>query len=171
MKIIKKIIVVAILLIGCYIQAQIVITNEANPKPTNNSVLLEFGNNEAKGIVLPTVDEAPNAVSGTFVVNSTEKAVQFFDGNDWVNLTEEGEVVANNYINAGENLGQGVVLGAETTTKPGVLVLESTTQALVLPKVSKPQENMASSIAATIDYDGESDTLAIYDGKNWSYWK
>ena len=159
-------------MIAGFTQAQVIITDQANPTPTNSSVLLEFGNTEAKGIILPSVDEAPSAVGGTFVVNTTDKAVQFYDGTDWIDLTKAGEAVANPYVNAGTaDVGQGTIIGADTTTKPGVLVLESTTQAMVLPKVASPQDNMPSPVAGTIVYDTDSDMLAVYDGKEWSYWK
>lgn len=138
---------------------------------TNESVLLEFGN-EAKGIILPSVESAPGAEGGTFIVNTTDSVVQYNDGQDWINLTNAGELIENTYVNDGTvDDGEGVIIGAETTTKSGVLVLESTTKALVLPNVADPHLNIPSPVAGTIVYDTTSSMLAIYDGTNWSYWK
>ncbi len=61
--------------------------------------------------------------------------------------------------------------GAETSSKKGVLILESTTQAMVLPQVFEPHLNINGAIAGTIVYDTSCDMLAVYDGVNWSYWK
>lgn len=174
----KKIIITTVLAtIGCLSYGQVVITEEANPVPTNSSVLLEFGS-EPKGIILPSVALAPSAVGGTFIVNTTVGAVQYYDGTQWVNLTNTNEesdpdsFIPHGWSNEGvEDVGEGVVIGSESTTKPGVLVLESTTQALVLPKVANPDTSIQSPIAGTLVYDTASDTLAVYDGSSWSFWK
>jgi len=166
----KKIIITTVLsVIGYLSHAQVIITDEANPAPTNSSVLLEFGTAN-KGIILPSVEEAPGAVGGTFIVNTTDGAVQYNDGTGWVNLTDAGDLVENPYTNDGTDTGEGAVIGAETTTKPGALVLESTTQALVLPHVADPELNVLSPVAGTMVYDTTSDALAVYDGQFWSYW-
>ncbi len=168
----KKIVLIfALVVTGITAKAQVIITNQANPTPTNSSVLLEFGNNEAKGIILPTVEDAPGAVGGTFVVNSITKSVQVFENGAWRSLTDDGQAVAHSFNNTGTtDTGDGVIIGADTTDKPGVLVLESTTQALVLPKVANPHTAILSPIAGTIVYDTVSDSLAVYDGANWTYW-
>lgn len=150
--------------------AQVVISEDPNAVPTNSSVLLEFGN-LPKGIILPSVSAATGAVGGTFIVNTTDKAVQYFDGTDWINLTYPNSLVSNSFVgNSTTDTGNGVIIGATSSLKPGVLVLESTTKALVLPKVADPHLNMPSPIAGTMVYDTTSDSLAVYDGKEWSYW-
>lgn len=173
----KIIITIVLAAMGCLSYGQVIITEEANPVPTNSSVLLEFGS-EPKGIILPSVTSAPGAVGGTFIANTTVGAVQYYDGAQWVNLTDTYEesdpdsFVPHGWSNEGtEDLGEGVVIGAESITKPGILVLESTTQALVLPKVANPHTSIQTPIAGTIVYDTASDTLAVYDGSNWSFWK
>lgn len=167
----KKIVITAVLATVSYLsQAQVIITEEPNPTPSNSSVLLEFGT-APKGIILPSVDSAPGAVGGTFIANTTDKAVQYYNGTTWIDLTDREKMVGHSYVNSGTDIGEGVTIGAETTTKPGVLVLESTTQALVLPKVANPDTSILNPIAGTIAYDTVSDTLAVYDGAEWSYWK
>lgn len=149
------------------VKAQVAIGKE---DVTNTSVLLEFGD-EAKGIILPAVDEAADAVDGTFVLDNTLQSVRVMEGGSWTDLTAPGEATANLFMNAGNDVGEGVVIGAESSSKPGVLVLESTTMALVLPKVAEPHLNVLSPVAGTIVYDTESSMMAVYDGQNWSFWK
>lgn len=147
---------------------------------TNNSVLLEFGNSSPKGIIVPQVTSWTNAVAGTFVFDANDRIVKVREARNggangnWTNLTQNStQGVLNTFVNSGTENSQtnGVVIGAETSSKPGVLVLESTTKALVLPKVNNPQTTMRGSVAGTIVYDTASGTLAVYDGVNWSYWK
>jgi hypothetical protein len=78
----------------------------------------------------------------------------------------------NPYVITGESVNkQGIIIGAETSSKPGVLILESETRTLVLPKVADPNTAVIGPVAGNIVYDTTSDTLAVYDGTNWSYWK
>lgn len=146
---------------------------------TNNSVLLEFSN-EAKGIIVPQVNSSNGAVGGTFVFDSAEKIVkvkeeknQGVNGN-WTGLTTNGiPGVTHTFSNAGADIigNNGVVIGNQSSTKTGALVLESSTKALVLPRVSNPHNSLIGAIAGTIVFDTVSNTLAVYDGVNWSYWK
>lgn len=146
---------------------------------TNSSVLLEFGT-ENKGIILPSVNTAPGAAGGTFIFNTTKKAVEVWEGKnngnlgDWTLLTDENQGVNHSFSNTGADVipnPAGVIIGADNTAKPGVLVLESTTKALVLPQVANPHQNIKGAIAGTMVYDTTADMLAVYDGANWSYWK
>lgn len=152
---------------------------------TNNSVLLEFGDEATnlRGIILPSVTTAPtDAVNGTFIFNITTKEVEVREGrtstNDrWTSLSakldasQEGGKL-NPYVSTGESVNkQGIIIGAETSSKPGVLILESETRTLVLPKVADPNKAVIGPVAGNIVYDTTSDTLAVYDGTNWSYWK
>ena len=139
---------------------------------SNNSVLLEFGS-ENKGIVLPSsVSNPANAVPGTFVVNRTSQQVNFLDGMTWKNLISGGSFVPNAFLNVGSDVANGTVLGANSTTKPGVLVLESSNRAMVLPQVANPHTTIGNNASVgTIVYDSVSDSLAIFDGVNWHYWQ
>lgn len=145
---------------------------------SNSSVLLEFGS-EAKGIIVPQVASAAGAVGGTFIFDSNDKILKVKEeknagvNGNWTNLTQNSLPGAtHNFSNAGSDIvvNNGVVIG-NASTKPGALVLESTTKAMVLPKVSNPHTSMTGAIAGTIVYDTSSGMLAVYDGKNWSYWK
>lgn len=140
---------------------------------TNNSVLLEFSN-EAKGIILPAVNSAPGAVDGTFILDNTVKAVRVRQNGNWTNLSTAGAASVNPYINPGNDINatnSGTIIGDSTSTKPGILVLESTTKAMVLPKVAEPSVNILSPVAGTMVYDAQSSMIAVFDGSNWSFWK
>lgn len=153
-------------------------TTNNNPNP---SILLEFGT-DPKGIILPSVTGINNPNGGTFAFNQATKKVEVYEGYNnsgaggWTSLTEklkptDPDGVANPYINTGaDNTTQGVLIGNTTSTKHGVLILESTTKAMVLPKVKDPQL-LRGAVAGTMVYDTTSDTLAIYDGTSWSFWK
>ena len=65
----------------------------------------------------------------------------------------------------------GVIIGKQSTTAEGVLVLESDTKALILPKVESPVANIKSPVAGTMVYDPTKKIMAIYNGKDWSFWK
>ncbi|MDR6921253.1 MULTISPECIES: hypothetical protein [Chryseobacterium] len=147
--------------------------NVANP-----SALVEFGPGN-KGIILPSVASASGAVGGTFVFNTADKAVEVWEEKNnnntggWTSLTDQGQGILHALFNTGTDAAAtaGVIIGATTTSKPGTLVLESTTKAMVLPVVTNPHLTMKSSVAGTMVYDTASDMLAVYDGTNWSYWK
>jgi len=156
-------------------QAQVAIGKNS---VTNSSVLLEFGT-EAKGIILPSVASAPGAAGGTFVFDTTDNSVKVLEeknggvNGNWTNLTknEQEPGVQHSFSNAGADVGDGVIIGSATTTKPGVLVLESTDKAMVLPRIADPDVIIKGAVAGTMVYDLASDTLAVFDGRNWSYWK
>lgn len=163
------------MLINNPINAQISIGKDS---VTNESVLLEFGPGN-KGIILPSVESATDAAGGTLLFNTQNKAVMVWEEKDnsegkWTNLSDENAGIPHTYSNNGSDVipnPAGAIMGAKSTTKPGVLVLESTTKALVLPQVADPNLTMLSTVAGTIVYDTASKMLAVYDGANWNYWR
>ena len=167
----KKTIFILLFAFGSLAHGQIIITQADNPQPSSSSALLEFGP-ERRGIILPSVSGASGAAPGTFIFNTTQKAVQVNENGTWTNLSDENAGILNPHIPAGNADERGeITIGAASTKKPGVLVLESTTKALILPKVLNPHLTMPSPVAGTMVYDTASDMLAVYDGANWSYWK
>ncbi|SKC08344.1 hypothetical protein SAMN05660477_02905 [Soonwooa buanensis] len=139
---------------------------------TNSSVLLEFGSAN-KGIILPTTIDAPtNATDGTFIVNKARKSVQVKQNGIWTDLTGTNSVLNNPFINAGNlDVGESVIIGKSSSAHEGILILESTTRAMVLPKVSNPSTIVGKPVIGTMLYDTVSDSLAVFDGVNWHYWK
>ena len=162
-------------------KAQVAIGKTEPITITNGSVLLEFGS-EAKGIIVPQVSSVSSPAGGTFVFNNSSGvlAMQVYENGVWKDLTSDSTTtpktigISHNYTNGGtiDTIGvNGVIIGAYTSTKNGALVLESTDKALVLPLVANPHQSIKGAIAGTMVYDTVSDTLAVYDGIYWSYWK
>ena len=92
---------------------------------------------------------------------------------NWTHLTQnnvQGKLHSFSNVGGDFSGNNGVIIGKDSSLTPGVLVLESTTRAL-LPKVSNPQTSLKGSIAGTMVYDTDSGMLALYDGSTWSYWK
>jgi hypothetical protein len=177
MKTVNKILFVLILAgLSSFSFGQLLIGKDT---PSNESVLMEFGSDN-KGIILPSVTDASAAIPGTFLFDINSKSVKVIEQknngvqSNWTDLTlNEVEGQAHGFSNAGVDVvteSAGVVLGADSTTKPGVLVLESKDKVMVLPKVSNPELNLPGAIAGTIVYDEANDMIAIFDGANWSFW-
>ena len=145
--------------------------------------ILDF-DEDNKGIILPIADiETTNTyTNGTILVDKNDYKIKVFQDNDWLELSDTGsfdvqkddnnnDISTAVKINTSDDIGQGVIIGAENSDADGVLVLESTNKALILPKVFRPHENILSPVAGTICYDTESDSLAVFNGKVWNYWK
>lgn len=148
---------------------------------SNSSVLLEFGS-EPKGIILPQLSlvNVTGAAGGTFIFDSSDRSVKVKEeknnntNQNWTNLTLNSiQGKLHGFSNSGEDVAgsASVIIGSDISSKSGIMVLESTTKALVLPKVSNPQNLLKGSVAGTMVYDTESGMLAIFDGSTWSYWK
>lgn len=146
---------------------------------TNSSVLLEFST-ESKGIILPWVTNTTGMTTpltpGTIIFDASDRKVKFRRGGntpEWVDLTVATNGVVDTTLQNGltENAGAGVILGAETSTAPGALVLESTTQAMVLPKVHSPFNAIINPAPGMIVYDTQNKQLAVFNGTSWSFWK
>lgn len=168
----KKLGLIIIITLLCnLIKAQIVISSIDDPTPTNSSVILEFDNNENKGIILPQVSFIGFAKGGTFIANKDEFSVQYFIDSKSINLTESGNYVPHSfYDNKNEDIGTGIIIGDLNTNLFGPLILNSNNKALVLPKVSNPHDQITNPIAGTIVYDSTSDSLAVFDGSYWYFW-
>ena len=162
-----------IVFMGGIVNAQIAIGKE---DVTNESSLLEFDDNESNtlGIILPSVLDASTitAQNGTFLFDIATKKVRMYENSAWKDLSAVGDDSAVIIDPSGENVNStGVILGSDTTTTPGVLVLQATDKAMVLPKIANPHLTVKSPYAGMMCYDTISKTLAVFDGLNWNYWK
>lgn len=61
-------------------------------------------------------------------------------------------------------------IGTPTST-PGILVLEDTTKAMILPKVASPHLNIINPAPGMMVYDMFNKQLAVFNGRVWSFWK
>ncbi|MBS7332476.1 DUF2793 domain-containing protein [Faecalibacter bovis] len=163
--------ILSTLLLGNISNAQVAI---GKPTVEGNNTLIDFVSGTTKGIILSSTTNDPStAANGTFIYNTTDKKVKVKSNDEWLDLSDEGDSSATtNTIDAtAVEVGNGVVIGKETSTKVGALVLESDDKALILPKIFRPDLNVKNPYPGMICFDTESNTLAVYDGTNWNYWK
>ena len=187
----KSIIYTAILaMFGIGMNAQVAIGKQSI---NGNSTILDFAETTAtdsptdqetanyKGIILSAVEASPvfpvvtpltnNPNNGTFLYDKATSTVRMFENGTWVNLSDEGSNA--NLINnpSAENTSDGVIIGAEESEATGVLVLEPTNKALILPHIKNPHSTVKSRYAGLMCYDTASNSLGVFDGSVWSYWK
>lgn len=165
----KNIILLLGILSSGFIFAQVGIGKES----IDGDGILDFAPNTTNGIMLPIVETLPNdAVAGTILMDKNDKTVKMKDDSTWVALSDAGSVNNVTFNSNAEVPGPNrVIIGNSTTTVPGVLVLESSEKALVLPKIADPHINVKSPYPGMMCYDTVSKTMAVFDGLKWSYWK
>lgn len=73
--------------------------------------------------------------------------------------------------NTSNEVGNGVIIGNSTSAATGVLILEATDKALALPQIASPQTNVKSPYPGMICYDTTTKTVAVFNGKVWSFLK
>lgn len=144
-------------------------------KTVNESAVLDFAAGTTKGIILPAVETLPAApANGTFLFDKIAKIVKVYQNGAWVDLSGVGNIAGTvpiaPYSGTVDN-GKQTVIGSRSTTADGVLVLESTNKALVLPKISNPHLNVKSPYPGMMCYDTDRKALAVFDGTVWNYWK
>jgi len=177
----KKIILIPIVIISGYVQAQVAIGKE---NVANTSVSLDFANTENRGLILPYVeDKSAITTEGTLIYDVADHKVKYLkDGGLWVNLSEDDGTAttvgaANITIQQGptkvEQASAKVAIGlnANTDNTPGLLVLSDANKAMVLPQVASPHLNIINPAAGLMVYDTVKKQLAVYNGKVWSFWK
>lgn len=159
-----------------------------NESVKGNSTILDFAGGTAtessadqattneKGIILPAVGSSPTTLdannNGTFLFDRNLKMVRMFENGSWVNLSDAvGNDIPSAMVNASNEVGKGVIIGAQSSNAKGVLVLESTDKAMILPHIKNPHTTVKSPYPGMMCYDTVSNSLAVYDGTRWNYWK
>ena len=142
----------------------------------STKAILEFGS-EKKGIILPWVTSAGAVVSpsgGTLIFDRNDKKVKYYNNNtnSWIDMSITSGAVDTSIQDAflEESIQCKVIIGNTTTSKTGVLVLESTDKALVLPKVDDVTLNFPNPEPGTIVYDSSRKKIAVYNGLVWAFW-
>lgn len=135
---------------------------------------IEFGS-EYRGIVLPWVTAAANvanAVNGTIIFDAGDKKVKVYANNVWKDLTINTNGVADTTLQDGltEQTEAKVSIGTVTST-PGILVLEDTDKAMILPKAANPHLNIVSPTPGMLVYDTTKKMLVVFNGTVWTFWK
>jgi CheY-specific phosphatase CheX len=148
----------------------------------NPSTSLDFGSDN-RGMVLSWVDNVAGvtgAVNGTMVYDLSDKKIKVRYNAAWKDLSvDTGGSTVDPLTNVDGALLQNTLSDAATakvsvgtpTATPGILVLEDTTKAMVLPKVDSPHLNINNPAPGMIVYDVKNKQLAVYNGKFWSFWK
>ncbi|WDF48177.1 hypothetical protein PQ459_06790 [Chryseobacterium sp. KACC 21268] len=170
-------------------QVRIGATNSA-ANVSSTSVLLEFGTDGNKGIILPYVETVPtganNSKGGTIIFDvsaNTEYKVKIKnENNGWKDLSGisgyssnvETAVKTPQALPLADQNNAKVIIGDANTTTDGVLVLDSTDKALVLPIVSSytaiinPSPGM---MAFLKGLTADEHRLIIFNGQKWTFWK
>lgn len=134
---------------------------------------IEFGTAN-RGMILPWVTDVAsvqNAVNGTMVYDLSDKKVKAYQNSAWVDLSIDATGVADSTIQdaLNDNPVAKVAVGTPTTTS-GILVLEDSNKAMILPKVASPHLNIISPAAGMVVYDTVKKQLAVYNGSVWTFW-
>ena len=138
----------------------------------HEDALLDFPTGQNKGIVLPMVETLPTgaaATNGTFLIDKTDGRVKVRQNGVWLNLTRTSNLSSYS-VNPSADTSDGVIIGAASSSASGVLVLESTSKALMLPKVASPHLNIKSPYPGLICYDTVKNSIAVFNGEGWYYW-
>lgn len=171
---------VAFLIGFATINAQIAIGKDS----VDGDALLDFEEDLNMGIVLPWVISADtDAVDGTLIYNTQTHKIEVKKPDGWYDLSQKAqlvdpvtlelpfEVTDDGYDQLIEvQSTNGVQLGSNTSTTKGVLVLESQSKALVLPKMADPPANIKNPEPGTMAYDTESQSLCVFNGLEWTFW-
>ena len=183
--------------------AQVIIGGANGTAANKTSVLLEFEAGAKKGIIVPYVRTLPTGsalVGGSIILDATTPAaarMKYYNAvtSAWVDLSGSGtnslsgDLTGANLLpkqptaaQAPELATSKAIIGARTSTADGVLVLESTTKAMVLPtvgtivqggitKVDVPNPSPGMMVYVINSTDATKKSLAVYNGAVWSYWK
>ncbi len=167
--------------------AQVAIEKEYTGNP---SVLLEFNdqrleaktsgsttvgvNGDNKTLILPIVSTIDGGSSeGTLWFDAADDKIKYKSASAVVEMTATGSDESSP-ITLDDNLSEdamtnGTIMGADSSTAPGVLVLESTDKAMVLPVVAGVAA-VVNPEPGSIVYDRVEKAIAVYNGDAWYFW-
>ena len=150
-----------------------VIIGTGKTVPTTSSVSLEFGT-ENKGVLLPAVDSqtaVTGAVPGTLIFDAADKKVKVKLTNSWKDLSVNttGQAYTTPAFTS-EAASAKVAIGNIVSSTPGILVLEDSNKAMVLPTVNS-YADVVNPSAGMMVYVKSVKQVAFYNGAVWSFWK
>ena len=188
----KNTILALLLISASSFSAQVTIGKGVGPSAVKTSVLLEFAAGQNKGIIVPYVRTLPvTPTEGTIVLDAstaTNARMKFYDGNTttgssgYVDLSgQAGNITAvmgtQPATTVAEVPSSRTVIGTLPSNFPigfpeGVLVLNSTTKAMVLPIVADVQNILQPSPGMMVYVNKQgSKRLAVFNGSKWSFWQ
>lgn len=183
----KKIISTLLLITMFSANAQVIIGDAVGTAAVKTSVLLEFAANQNKGLILPYVRTMPSGTKlteGTILLDAsdpTQARVKYYNGT-WKDLSGQAadltaakalpNFATEQSLSITENPDSKAIIGASSSAADGVLVLESTTKAMVLPTVTDVQlvPSPSPGMMVYINKAGAK-RLAVFNGSKWSFWK
>lgn len=144
--------------------------------PASGSGILDFNAGGKAGIVLPWVTTIPIGkalTGGVMIYDANQKKVMYYNGTTWIDLSVHAGTAADLSIQNAvpESTMKGTIIGAKSSSVEGVLILESSNKALILPKVASPHLNIIKPMAGTICYDTVKKMVCVYNGVEWTFWK
>ena len=175
------------LIISCTAFSQVIIGGKLGTATQKTSVLLEFEAGQNKGIILPYVRTLPTAdsglVEGTLVLDASDPVkarVKLYDGTaTWFDLSGGHEADISPFMaiqptsaQVIEDTGSKAIIGSSSSSADGVLVLESSQKAMVLPMVNSTDDiaDPAPGMMVYLNKPGAK-RLAVFNGQGWTYWK
>lgn len=168
----KLLFIICITVGGFVVNAQSSIGKMTIP---DGSGILDFNSGGKSGIVLPWLTTLPTGkalVGGVMIYDTNQKKVLYYNGTSWLDLSKHnGTVDLTMQQSVPESTINGAIIGAESSNADGVLVLESSDRALILPKVISPHLSIVKPMAGTICYDTVKKLVCIYNGAEWTFWK
>ncbi|REC46952.1 hypothetical protein [Chryseobacterium pennipullorum] len=175
----KNILTTLCLVFFCLASAQVAIGKQIVASP---SVSLDFGAAN-RGMILPWATSAAAVTSvanGTMIYDLSDKKIKVKYNAGWKDLSIDASGTTIDPVtsvdgvtiqNSATETGSAKVAVGTPTSVPGVLVLEDTNKAMVLPKASSPHLNIINPAPGMMVYDTNSKLLAVYNGKVWTFWK
>lgn len=167
----KKLLLLLPILLSLPLLGQVII-GTGKTVLTNSSVSLEFGN-EPKGLVLPWVSSKEDVVNpepGTIIFDVKDKKVKVKLLSSWKDLTVDNSGFVSTVMqdNLLENKNAKVSIGTPTSVS-GILVLEDTDKAMILPTVNSYKDIMNPAPGMMV-FDVSKKMLCLFNGTVWSFW-
>lgn len=147
---------------------------------SSDFVSLEFGNEvgnpqKQKGLLLPWVNEAGELDAphpGTLVFDTKDKKIKYYKGGNipsWKDLTynSNGQVDTSAQDDLESISTAKVSIGIPKDTS-GILVLEDTNKAMILPLIDS-YESIINPSPGMIAYDLQNDLLCVFNGTDWTF--
>lgn len=179
----KKLITILLIIIAISANSQVIIGDATGSASDKTSVLLEFADGQNKGIILPYVNTIPTGsalVPGTLLLDVSDPSsasVKLYNESGWLDLSSgnqadvSNEMLIQNTAQA-EKVGDKTIIGSSSSDADGILVLESTNRAMVLPIVGSTDDiiNPSPGMLVYVNQAGAK-RLAVFNGAVWTYWK
>lgn len=116
-----------------------------------------------------SVDSLENVEDGTFVFDMSDQKVKYMRAGKWTDLTVYSTDKINTYsIEQIKNEKPKKENNNKKNNNPKISASEKIT---VLPKVASPHLSIVDPTPGMMVYDTDSNMLAIFNGKVWTFWK